>query len=64
MLSYQGAYRFLFVIENQTKLDFIDQKLTKFWYFKCEYKIEFIKKVIDSAVYLLFIIKWQHFCLG
>lgn len=64
MMSYQGAYRFLFVIKNHTKLDFIDQKLTKFWYFKCEYKIEFIKKVIDSAVYLLFIIKWQHFCLG
>ena len=56
MMSYQGAYRFLFVIKNHTGLDFIDQKLTKFWYSKCEYRIQFIKKIIDFIVYLLYIL--------
>ena len=46
----------MFVIKNQTKLDFIDQKLTKFWYSKCEYRIQFIKKIIDFIVYLLYIL--------
>lgn len=56
MLSYQGAYRFLFVIKRQTKINFIDQKLTKFCYFECRYRLKFIKKIIDFIVYLLYII--------